>query len=383
MHNIIIKHERIYRMKNLDCIQQINSLSNPNSHIFAAANTHTGFVSYFDSIFASSGLDRIYILKGGPGVGKSTLMKKAGKKALDEGFSPVFCHCSSDPKSLDGVIIPEKGCAILDGTAPHVFDPVYAGSRDIVVNLGEAWNTDYLYQKREVIKSLSDNKAACYKSAYRLLAAAKKAEDELSSTGLRCMNVKKASLAAERLAAKLFNKKGGGKASVTVCNALSCYGEVRFFTYEKMAETLYFIKDVKHTASGFFDKLYNLAKMSGAEVVAGVRPLAPEQICLLYFPAVKLCISLYDDVFCQELDKAGKMYKIINLARFLDSEKYKTYRGKYKFTEKCCLSLLESACGELERAGCFHAELEKIYGKATDYEVVSQMGDKVIKDIFG
>lgn len=369
-------------MKNLDCIQQINSLSNKNRHIFAAANTHAGFVSYFDSIFSTAGLDRIYILKGGPGVGKSTLMKKAGAKALEKGCSPVFCHCSSDPKSLDGVIIPEKGCAILDGTAPHVFDPVYAGSRDIVVNLGEAWDTDYLYQKRELIKNLSDSKSACYKSAYRLLAAAKNAEDELSSIGVKCMNVKKAALAAERIAAKLFGKKGAGKTSVAVCNALSCYGEVRLFTYEKMAETLYFVKDVKHTAGVFFDKLFTLAKMSGTEVVAGVRPLAPEQICLLYFPGIKLCISLYDDTFCQELDKAGKMYKIINLARFLDSEKYKAYRGKYKFTEKCCCSLLESAYGELERAGCFHAELEKLYGKATDYEVVSLLGDKIIADIF-
>ena len=32
--------------------------------------------------------------------------------------------CSSDPESLDGVAIPEKGAALMDGTAPHVYDPV-------------------------------------------------------------------------------------------------------------------------------------------------------------------------------------------------------------------------------------------------------------------
>ena len=42
---------------------------------FASANGYTGFRSYFDEIFDSRDYTAIYVLKGGPGTGKSTLLK--------------------------------------------------------------------------------------------------------------------------------------------------------------------------------------------------------------------------------------------------------------------------------------------------------------------
>ena len=41
---------------------------------FAAVNSSRGFISFFDNIFA--GRDRLYIIKGGPGTGKSTLCER-------------------------------------------------------------------------------------------------------------------------------------------------------------------------------------------------------------------------------------------------------------------------------------------------------------------
>ena len=43
---------------------------------FAAANTYTGFISYFDTVFDPEKFSRLYVLKGGPGTGKSSFMKK-------------------------------------------------------------------------------------------------------------------------------------------------------------------------------------------------------------------------------------------------------------------------------------------------------------------
>ena len=40
---------------------------------FASANTEKGFVSYFDEIYGV--LDRVYIIKGGPGTGKSHFIR--------------------------------------------------------------------------------------------------------------------------------------------------------------------------------------------------------------------------------------------------------------------------------------------------------------------
>ena len=45
---------------------------------FAAANGYTGFRSYFGEMFTSDRYDRIFVLKGGPGTGKSRLIRNVG-----------------------------------------------------------------------------------------------------------------------------------------------------------------------------------------------------------------------------------------------------------------------------------------------------------------
>ena len=368
-------------MRNIVYSEEINALQNKEKHYFAAANTGNGFISFFSEIFNPVGLKKIYILKGGPGVGKSTLMKKAARAAEKKGFSPVYLHCSSDPASLDGVLIPETGKAILDGTAPHVVDPRFAGAREIIVNLGEAWDIAALEKSDGQIIDLCERKSACFRTAYRLLAAAAEADSELSDMGARCLDRPKMRAAIGRLCARHFKKSDGGTVTRIVTEAASTDGNVRFFTPEKQAEHLYFVKDAKSVAPAFFAAFLEAALRAGASVRAGVRPLKPDEINLLSFPEASVCISLYDDDFCRALDKAERPYKIINLNRFFDNEIFGHFRGKYRFTEKCRDALYEAALDELHRAGLLHGELETIYGAATDYKTRARMGETVIESI--
>ena len=46
---------------------------NKNSY-FASMNTSDGFKSYFDTVFDPSVLSSLYIIKGGSGTGKSTIL---------------------------------------------------------------------------------------------------------------------------------------------------------------------------------------------------------------------------------------------------------------------------------------------------------------------
>lgn len=63
------------------------------------------------------------ILKGGPGCGKSTFLKRVGDAGRAAGLAVVRLHCAGDPASLDGVYFPEKRSGFFDGTAPHTVDP--------------------------------------------------------------------------------------------------------------------------------------------------------------------------------------------------------------------------------------------------------------------
>ena len=82
-------------------------------HFFLGANTPQGFVSRFDQLANPAEGWREFVLKGGPGTGKSSLIRKVAEHI-------ELIHCSSDVDSLDGVILPEIKTSIADGTSPHV-----------------------------------------------------------------------------------------------------------------------------------------------------------------------------------------------------------------------------------------------------------------------
>ena len=81
-------------------------------HMFPGGNTPAGFFSYYDQIIRPDAA-RIFVIKGGPGVGKSTFMKKMGEALLRLGYDAEFHHCSSDPDSLDALKVPALNIALL------------------------------------------------------------------------------------------------------------------------------------------------------------------------------------------------------------------------------------------------------------------------------
>lgn len=92
---------------------------------FLGANTPQGFVSRFDQLADPTDGWREFVIKGGPGAGKSTLMKRVADFAADRCGQVELIHCSSDADSLDGVILPDIKTSIADGTPPHAGAPQY------------------------------------------------------------------------------------------------------------------------------------------------------------------------------------------------------------------------------------------------------------------
>ena len=78
-------------------------------------------------------------------------MKKVGAHFNKKGYTIEYHHCSSDPNSLDGVLVKELNIALLDGTSPHIVDPINPGAVDEIVNLGEFWNVENLEKNKDEI----------------------------------------------------------------------------------------------------------------------------------------------------------------------------------------------------------------------------------------
>lgn len=141
-------------------------------HYFPGNNTPQGFFSYYNYILGQREANRIICLKGGPGTGKSTFLRTIGMQLEKEKISVDYLHCSADENSLDGILIPEKRVAIIDGTSPHVIDPKTPGAVDSILNFGDFWNDKMIEVEKEKIIGHNEACSRWYRIGYGYLQAA-------------------------------------------------------------------------------------------------------------------------------------------------------------------------------------------------------------------
>lgn len=358
-----------------------------NETFFAAANTKDGFVSYFDEIFDDDVCNRKYILKGGPGVGKSTFMKKLGKAAKHAGYTVEYFYCSSDPDSLDGIIITEKKIAVIDGTSPHAVEPKYSGARDIIIDLGRAWNTDKLSEYRGKIMELSDKKSRLYGDCYKYLYCKSVMDGILYNLTLPYILFDKLEKSSARLAKgifKGFQKKNASKIRTRLIGALSGLGKVRLTSFENSAEYCIFLKEPfasSRIPSLFLGALYDYAMALGCDIYVSFSPENPDLIDALYFPEAKTSISVFDEKTVAKCDRLLKKCKIINCERFIDMKAFSSLKPLRKFYCRLSENMQKQALDCLGEAGAIHSQLEEIYGKCTDYKVVESISAEYFKKI--
>lgn len=125
---------------------------------FFGTVTPKGNVNYIDDI--TKGLRERYFIKGRPGTGKSSFLKKLSAELLKRGYDVEQYYCSFDPQSLDMVVSRELSFGVFDSTQPHEKFPSRSG--DTILDFYEASNltgTDERFrEKLFMIKTLYDEK---------------------------------------------------------------------------------------------------------------------------------------------------------------------------------------------------------------------------------
>ena len=138
---------------------------------FLGGNTASGVVS-FSGQFCRGAEDFLWVIKGGPGCGKSTLMKRLARAAQDKGEPIQRIHCASDPDSLDGVVLLRQKRAIIDATAPHVVEPEAPGADERVLSLYHTIAADALHPHKDEVTALFARNPLLRSRAARYVASA-------------------------------------------------------------------------------------------------------------------------------------------------------------------------------------------------------------------
>jgi len=121
-------------IQNLFGKNQLNKQGN-ETHRLLGTLTPAGARDTLQSI--TQNVENRFFIKGYPGTGKSSMMKKLAGEALNRGYDVQKVWCGLDANSIDMVIIPELNFCIFDSTEPHVYFPDPARSGDQIFDIAQ------------------------------------------------------------------------------------------------------------------------------------------------------------------------------------------------------------------------------------------------------
>ena len=333
---------------------------------FAAANTGDGFKSFFEETFFAPTIERRYIIKGGPGTGKSSLLKRIALHAEDKGNDVEYYYCSSDTRSLDGIVL-NGSVAFFDGTAPHSYDTVLPGACDEIIDLGRFWSGDRLRAHKREISVLNNEKKQAYAGAYTYLAAARELGINIAAIRQRTQHKEKLVATARRIYERLELAKNTGACVTRQVSAIGAYGESHLDTLMNMASKRYLIRDCYGVGRELLANVLSAARSDGVACYVSYELINSEYPQELYFPDVGVWIGI-SDTEDGELTKADS---VINTRRFIDMELLASSRREYRAAARTIEACIALACERLREAGRIHAELESIYISSMDFEAQS------------
>lgn len=123
-------------------------------HYFAEGLTLRGYISLLPSRWPT--WERAYILLGGPGTGKSTLIKTVGLELLDRGYELDFLRSAHDPDAMAGFILPRQGLAMLDAMKVSPLRWHAPGIVERFVDFLPCLDTDRVERQRGEIMALQE-----------------------------------------------------------------------------------------------------------------------------------------------------------------------------------------------------------------------------------
>lgn len=347
---------------------------------FLGANTPGGFYSLYDHFTEPDAGDFLWVIKGGPGCGKSGFMRRIGAAILDAGLDVEYILCSGDPDSLDGIYIPEKRIAYVDGTAPHVIEPPYCGAGGRYLDLSGFTDTAALRQKLPLLLEKNRRYKDQYRHAYTLLRALPSLSASEISGLLTAEDHAAVLRRAEGAVNRTMRKRGGapGKVKKRFLGAFSRNGQLFCTdTVKALCSRVYLLDNTLGLADDYLREISESAVQRGYMQLCCPDPLSPERLQAVLLPELSLGYIAADAV----PDTESLVSRHIRLDRLPEEARLSACRGQIRALAKQRTQLLSQAQYSLTQAKALHDALEALYNPHVDFAGIRAEADKHIAEL--
>ena len=350
----------------------MRSLETPRSpHFFLGANTARGFYSLYSELADPEAGDRVWYIKGGPGNGKSTFMRRVADAAAAAGRTVERFPCSGDPDSLDAVYIREEQTAYVDATSPHVQEPSLPGAGGRYLDLSVFYKPG-LEKERQSIRRCFRQYREQYARCYDLLRAAELCApdripgltDETVRSGIRRR--------AASLAAAEVQRETAFSERRRFLSALTCRGWVFFRETIPDGWKVFVLESRVSLADVFLQELVSRCRELECRILACPDPVTPERLQAVLIPGQETAFVASDP----ELPPLSREFSRLHLDAMTDVH---ALRGDAEAMQRAAglrAQLFSEARSSLSEAKRIHDELEGLYRPWLDTDGLDALCEK-------
>ncbi len=347
---------------------------------FAGVSSVDGYCSHLGEIYKPDSDWRAYIIKGGAGMGKSTLMKRVAHAMQEAGVDIWYAPCPGDPDSVDAVVFPKIKACLMDATSPHIVNPVYPEVSEIMINLGDQCDHAKIAGYKNEIISVCKQSSLLYSRATRYIAATASLLADSYRVAMEATDMSKAAAYGARLAARVMPRKGRrGEESERFLSAVTPKGHIFLGdTLKTMCDRLVIIED-EYGAAGraIMSAVRMTALEHGYDIITCMCPFAPnEKPEHIIVPELRIGFTTQNQYL-----KISSDERRIHARRFTSAAVLSEYRQRLSFNRRAVRELINGTVTTLAEAKAMHDSIEGYYIACMDFEAVKKRTDKIIADM--
>lgn len=344
-------------------------------YVFTSSNTCDGFHSFISDLVKP--LQRVYILKGAPGSGKSTFIRMLGESLAERGYEVVFWLSAADPLNPEGLYLPRLDLAVVNGSQGQGLDPHYPGATGEVIVMEQYQDREALRRDGSEIIALIDRLESEGQQVKMILKQAAGTRQDIKKIVARHLQLEKINGLADQLEGEWFQE--GPAERHFYASSFTAEGTINYIDeISRRCQRRYVLKGASGTGQAIIiAEIAERSRRQGWYLEYYHSGLDREDIMMLLIPSQGIALI---DAADTELSLCP-WDVVIDMNEYLE-ESYSLEQAQAAAElRRSYETLLLQAWEGLEHAQKTLLDLKKIYSAATDFNSIERRREKVLQDI--